>query len=178
MPPRLIQLLYGRRCEVAKLNVLCQVASDPATSTYEFVRLARSKRWSVRHSVAGNPSAPPKVLRHLGRSEDWKIRRAVAHNLNTPDDLLVQLAHDEDASVRHAVASNPHATVEALAFLASTSLDEMRSLVPIPDSHFPYSIPGLVEQMHTYIRQAIASNPRTPPDILAQLANDNHLAVS
>ena len=123
--------------------------------TLTLTRLSRDRADPVRLAVASNPRCPPTLLVHLSRDSAESVRRAVARHPATPPDILLALSGSGNTNVAADVAGNRNAPAGALAALAGCNSDLASDLV----------------------RQAVAKNPGTPPDVLALLSRDKVSSV-
>ncbi len=113
--------------------------------------------------LASSPFCPPSVIAQLEKSDySWEedgTTQALARNQSDPL-LLTRLSQSEDSSTRYYVAENQATPPEVLAVLAadnevSHSLFHMYRYDSDPTSH-----------CRTYIRHAVAENPKTPIEVL------------
>lgn len=105
--------------------------------------------WS-RRALACRNDIPFDVAQALSRDEDDRVRRNIAANEAVDASLLMVMANDSDAAVRSAVASNRR-----------TPLSTLRALALGENSP----------------KGALAQNPNTPVDVLADLAADTTSVV-
>jgi hypothetical protein len=135
------------------------VAENSATSPATLDRLAADEDLRVRRAVAGNPNTPAEALDRLAGDPDeakelgeTKVRWLVANNPRTAETTLARMVGDPDAMVLAAIGRHPHASAATLEHLAST---------PAPGRKW----------VDADVRQAVASNPNTPPRLLAGWEN-------
>jgi len=123
-------------------------------------RRAAHRTVRVRYKAASDPRCPPAILAKLSWDQDVGIRLAVATHLDCPLTALDQLSDDPDREVRRQVAGHPHCTPGILAQLAQNA-----------EQYIVAGGMGYFNMMtDTGVREAVASNLNTPPDILRQLS--------
>lgn len=88
--------------------------------------------------------------------------------------VLAQLAHDSDSYVRERVASNPNTSPETLAELAKDIYEDVRYEVA-HNENTPFGIIESLsrdedEEVRGMALLSLAVDPRTPPDVLSELA--------
>lgn len=158
-----------------------RTCTDPS----ELDQIAHSGIPLNRRTVAENAAASASTLERLAADEEVKVRRAVARNPHTPAVALDRLADDLDEAtevnetrIRWAVANNPGTAAEALARLA----EDTDPMVLAAIGRHPHASAVVLEQLATTpvagrswvdpeVRHAVASNPNTPPAILARWEN-------
>ena len=125
--------------------VRCRVAEHPGTRFPVLTMLAMDEDAEVRRLVAENPRTHPWALERMDITDDEGLRVAMARNPAAPAPILLTLAADSSWHVREAVAGNPNAPAEALQITFDLSTGHETRL-------------------------ALASNARTPPALLQELA--------
>lgn len=135
------------------------VADNAATSAATLQRLAADEDVTVRRSVARNPHTPAEALDRLADDPDeakelteTKVRWFVASNPSTSEATLARMIGDQDVMVLAAIGRHPHASTAVLEHLATA---------PAPGRTW----------VDPDVRRAVASNPSTPPEILAGWEN-------
>src|SRR5574340_94469 len=113
--------------------------------------LMRDRDAGVRLALAKRADLPAELTELLAADPASEVRAVIGASAKTADATLQRLAYDREASVRLAVAGNPHAASGVLDILAASSAK---------------------------VRAAVAANPRTSPDTLAKLMNDEDQAVA
>jgi len=104
-------------------------------------------KFLTRQAAVANPNYPARLLARAARDKHDKCARlAAAQSSQLPPELLLKLARDPSPMVVTQAAAHPALALPELQRLAS-------------------------DQIYT-VREAVASNPRCPPQILAQLAHD------
>src|SRR5688500_15481380 len=103
----------------------------------------------ARLAAAKSSRTPSQILTQLAADSDREIRAYVAKNPNTPSQALAQIgvAEDSDYYTLEMVAANPNTPEETLELLARRN-----------------------HHSEWQIRMGVASNPRAPSHLLAQLA--------
>lgn len=157
-------------------------ASDPLTPPNRLARLAKKGSRSEQSEVASNPNTPLDALLHLAPLFPVKVAQnpsfelallcdptllatlqeaaaiAFASSPEVPSHLLSELARRttdpyRDATFLHHLLTNPTMPLDALRFLVERALDEITA-----------------DELHAFIADALAPDPRTPPDLLARFA--------
>ncbi len=104
-------------------------------------------------------------------------RLAMAENADTPADRLALLAGDGNMWVRHAAANNPSTPGDVLESLRQAgSSDDLKSSVPAQQDVSTDALQALAHSGE-WARSLAARHPRTPPDIIDQLATDQAVTV-
>lgn len=150
-----------------------------------------------------NKSADPNLLRKKASSDDEAVRAAVAENPNTPPDILEHLAKDKSNNVLKALAKNPSISKDMMENLSNYSglhsdMLENSGLTPEimrkisagknRDCNFNkkymsnpcLSIDEILYNINNpdeCVRMGLAANPKTPPEAVAALSNDNNPLV-
>ena len=148
-------------------------------------RLPAAEPYREAEAVIGAAGDEPAVL---AADEDVTVRRQVARNPHTPAEALDRLADDPDEAkeltetkVRWYVASNPTTSESTLTRMATAS-EETDLMVLAAIGRHPHAATAVLEHLATApapgrswvdpdVRQAVASNPSTPPAILAAWEN-------
>lgn len=159
-------------------------STDPAV----LEEIAKSEIALNRRVVAENATTSSTTLQRLAADEDVTVRRQVARNPHTPAEALDRLADDPDEAkeltetkVRWYVASNPTTSESTLTRMATAS-EETDLMVLAAIGRHPHAATAVLEHLATApapgrswvdpdVRQAVASNPSTPPAILAAWEN-------
>ena len=166
------------------------IAADRHTGMDALETLSRDEDHFVRRQIALNPGSSAKILETLSRDGDGSVRNAVASAPFTPPSLLVKLAGDEDDHVRAGVAGNENTPYEILKFLAKDegrwvrkAVAENKSLTLADLVKFFGATPAdprvgeIRERRRIHELCAIAANPNTPEDTLAELARSGFNGV-
>jgi hypothetical protein len=185
--------------EAADLSM--RILDEPNVAPEVLAALADDRDEQVRRLVAKNTSTPAGALMKLADDSEWKVRKSAAQNLSTPVEALMKLASDKRSDVAVGVAQNPSIPADVLRQMASSrDLSVIRALskntsapsdvlVQLMDANGPHARDGVMRQNiamnpstppdvlrqfaeDPWLRQVIPSNPSTPPDILEQLADD------
>ena len=149
-----------------------EVAENANTSPKLLAQLAQDPNEDIREAVAENANTSPKLLAQLAQDPNEGVREAVAGNESTPQDILTRLADDEDDDVRDAVADNERTPLEVKALLRSGELASEHEA-----SKSQETLARLARHTNAEQRKRVAMNVRTPPRVLADLAEDQDKAV-
>ncbi len=109
----------------------------------------QASRWGLLRWLAESPSTPVEILERW--CDDPRLQPALLKNPQTPDELLWRLAASTAPYTQLCFARSPRATPGWLTVMA-----------------------GVREE---WLRKEVASNPRTPPEVLKKLAHDPDQAV-
>lgn len=142
--------------------------------------VSAAKTFTNRRATAGNPATPAETLASLAKDRSKVVRRYVAGNPSTPAETLESLAKDRDVGVQFSVAGNPSTPAETLAVLAGLTGEyhtNVRQAVAWNSNTPAAALTLLAKDERDYVRCAVAGNPSTSPNLLAELANDKHLCV-
>ncbi len=145
-------------------NACVIVAEHPSTPIDVLVRLARHEKFEVQRAALGNVNATKEVRRAASMSESSSVRHAVAVDPRTEPDIIDVLAGDADPYIRISVTYRRDLSPTVLQRLAldlpstmashpQTTVDMLVAIAEIPDAW-----------------EALACNPRTPPEVLTRLA--------
>jgi len=119
----------------------------------------RLRNRAMTRNEAQKRPIPPVLLEQLMQDPDAKIREVVATYLLDSPQLLVQLARDPVLKVKMAVAKNPNTPQAVLEQLGS------RSTLSNPSQ-------GRLRTEGDFLLLALASNPHTPPHLLARIVEE------
>ena len=126
------------------IEILCGVAENPKLSVKKLIELSSHKNKLVRESVAKNPNTPEDNLRKLSKDPEMYVRSGLFENPKTPQDILDKLSKQEDLKISVAKYSTSEEILRKLYFDGATG--------------------------HAFLYHALAENPKTPRDILSELA--------
>ena len=146
-------------------------AAHPKAPVRALRRLARDDSDQVRTAVAGAVSSPAAVLEALASDRNVWVRRNVASNPSTPLAVLEALLGDRRAAVRAAAARNKNTPVEAVAARVRDRAIKVRSEVA-ERGVGAEALAVLADDPQWVVRQAVAYNVQTPPEVLDRLAGD------
>lgn len=134
-------------------------------------------------------SSDPEVLRRLACDPLHPVRLEVAANPSTPVSLLNELAQADDLSVeKHIMSSitlrviwNPNTSSETLERLANKGLPILFPFIAKHANVLTMTLRQLfsadAKQYVLALHQVLADNPKTPAEILDQLANSESFHV-
>lgn len=159
-------------------------AENPHTAAVTLVRLAADEHVIVRRAAAGNPNTPAAALERLADDPDQapavnetKVSWLVARNPNTSAPTLTRLADNDDPMVRAAVGRHLNAPPALLEQLAApgpgrtwVDSDVRQALASNPNT--PPSILASWENCDGFTMPLVAKNPSTPTDVLERLSRD------
>ena len=203
--PRTIRLELARvevsglvLCKQLPLNWIEELATEAATTAIDSLPLiARDPSapvsvlqswvdhpdWCVRarvlEAVAENRAIPAALLMSLAKHKDLKIRLKVARNPGTPAEVLTALSKDKDVYLRSVVASNAITPVAVLEVLATDKWPVVLSSTAANPSTPMALRHHLLKALANVsgFRDAVASDPATPVDVLEALARDKKAHV-
>ena len=178
-------------------QVALRVAHNRSATAALLAEMANSRRWDLRYVAAWHPRMPPGALRRLAGDESDEVRTAVARAEAAPAPVLQALASDPDVWVRATVASNPSAPQGVLEALLGDRFAAVRAAAAANESTPAALVAArardrairvrsavaarpvgadvltvLAEDPKWKVRQAVAHNAHTPPEMLKQLAGD------
>ena len=148
------------------------VAWHPKVPVSALRRLCGDESPEVRSAVARAQAAPARTLETLATDSDTWVRRNVAANPSTPQEVLEALLGDRFATVRAAAAANPHTPLQPVAACAGDRAKRVRAEVaarPIGAD----ALAVLADDPKWEVRQGVAHNDQTPPQVLETLAADD-----
>ena len=176
-----LRAAQNHRATAALLGVLARssdrevryvAAWHPNVPVSALRRLCGDESSLVRSAVAHAEAAPTRVLETLAEDPDVWVRRNVAANPSTPRQVLEALLGDRFAAVRAAAAANPHTPQQAVAAYVSDRAKRVRAAVaarPIGAD----ALAVLADDPKWEVRQGVAHNEQTPPQVLERLAADD-----
>ncbi|HEX8271305.1 MAG TPA: hypothetical protein VF615_01565 [Longimicrobiaceae bacterium] len=144
-------------------------AEDPATAPERLDALSRHLDSAVREAVARHPRAPETALRRLLEADE-SLASTVLENPSLPAALWPALADTDRGWILEAVARNRHAPPEALRTVAARVAHRLSDDFEGDEDDFD---PSDVSD----VMVAIAENPATPAEVLAELARLNRERV-
>lgn len=176
------------------------LAENPQLASEYIKELANTP---VQTYALKNKSADKDLLREKALSDDEAVRAAVAENPNTPPDVLEKLAKDKSNNVLKALAKNPAIPKKMMEDFSNYSglhndMLENPSLTPEImrkisagknrncDFNKKYmanpciSIDEIVYNANNpdeCVRMGLAANPKTPPEVIKQFADDKNPLV-
>lgn len=181
------------------------IAADPETPRRLLESLSSSEHFEIRLAVAANLSTPSESLTKLAEEPNESIHQAIAENPNTPPAVLTQLAKSSKQSVAvlEAIVRHPATPLPILEHLVSSkypsvtqgaienlywgtnfdpqwkTLYQNRLASTYPDLPSPLrqKLEKMVVNPDPEIRIKLAADPKTPPQILSQLAHDLDIEV-
>ena len=193
-PTRVLRRLAMHRWSPARFDL--RVVQNRCATAGLLDELARSGR-EVRWVAAWHPKVPVRALRRLARDESVRVRAAVAGAVSAPTAVLGVLASDQGVWVRRNVASNPSTPRAVLEVLLRDRRSEVRTAAAVNENTPAQMVAALVgdraikvrsevasrgvgaevlavlaEDPKWGVRQAVAYNVRTPPEVLDHLAGD------
>jgi hypothetical protein len=131
---------------------------------------AKDSDSEVRKSVAGNPNAPTTLLESLAMDKDTWVKNAAIGNPNMAVSLLESFAKDSDSEVRKSVAGNPNAPTTLLDALAMDT-DKWVCHAAVQSSLKKSTLARQRQpEAGSPAGLIAASDPNSPPDLLAKLA--------
>jgi hypothetical protein len=145
----------------------CDEADSLATSRDRLIELSDDDRWDVRMCVASNPRTPIDTLHTLGKDAYPEVRECVAANPSADTADIVWLAGDPDYIVRSYTAGNPRLPQELFDEMVRDSNPEIRASVGICERLTKDQYEALALDEDAEVRHSIATNPCTPPHVLA-----------
>jgi hypothetical protein len=150
------------------------MSKHPDPNTPDWNEQASSPDPEKRKAVAASDAAPAAMLRALAEDEHPDVRRAVAANPNTPLEVLWALAEEMPETVATNRALRLTVTADP-GVLAQAPVDPLCALLAeeaVPEAWLQW---GSRQEGWDYreVRQAVASNPSTPPEALEKLAEDS-----
>ena len=153
-------------------DLLDKLAEDDDTNVQSGVReRSLPNDWKTlddddRVAALQEAGVPESVLAILSRSGNWLIRQAVALSPSTPASILEQLSNDDDADVQSAVRERdlPNDWKD---------LDEDEKIERLNAAPADPDVLSILSKSGRWtIRQAVAKNPETTDEILANLLDD------
>jgi len=141
---------------------------------------AKGTAAKVWYGVAGNPATPVEILAKLGQGSGSPHWWPLFLNQATPTEVRERIADfaqttaedeaDSDGYLECVVAARTSTPSPVLASLATNWRDEVREAVAENPSTPPEILTKFAEEYK--FEGALARNPSTPPEILTQLASD------
>ncbi|MEK7547990.1 MAG: hypothetical protein AAB540_03790, partial [Patescibacteria group bacterium] len=138
--------------------------------------LARDEDTDTRRLVAYSEDTPPEILAVLAKDKDLFVIKTVASREDTPPGLFEVLAKDKTQEVRRAVAFNPHTPYKLLEVLVK-DWDPWEKSDLASQTHSPKLLAILANDPNPKVREAVAFNFDTPPEVLEVLTRDKDTKV-
>jgi hypothetical protein len=182
-------------------GVRSSLAENSRLSVDAQLELAKDIDSDVRSCLIGNKALSKECLAILSVDTDNSIRQRIARDLELPTHIVAALCRDEDPDVRRLVASKSEEAVSILindpiecvrsaaassdkagfkdlrAFAKDNSV-EVRVCAARNPRMPPDCLAILADdwdysyEMNEFVAMAVASNPRTPEDVLLRLSRD------
>ncbi|RFU40187.1 LRV domain-containing protein [Actinomadura logoneensis] len=149
----------------------------PPLPEHAYAVLAEDADRRVREALAGRHDIPPSTRRTLCADQDPGVRAAAVHAWpDPPDDITDRLLADPVPSVRRTAALKVVARRPELvpALLADDELDDYDKATKVAKTARLDRETALRLARHEDpdFREAVAANPHTPADLVAELARD------
>lgn len=160
-------------------DVRCALVRNPATTGEALVRLCAEEDDSdVLKALSHRADLPEQALRALAGQPDDQARLVAARHLAAPEDLLEKLCRDRDWEVRQAAAANPRTPLVALVDLVQREHDgDVLGALHARDPLEPRLVEVLARSDVVEAREVAARAEHASPEILASLAQDDHVDV-
>ncbi len=133
---------------------------------------------NVRVVLAANRVMSSNVLTKLSTyTDEVEVQYSVAMHENTPASVLKQQATSAFASTRVWVAKNPNTPIDVVSSLLYDKNEDVR--IAVAERKIPIEcLKILANDISSYVRGAVASNPRTPRDLLYKFMNGSLIVLS
>ena len=154
---------------------LSGIATDPKTPAHVLSYLAQDPHPGIRGLVGKNESTPIETQRILASDKSWMARIGVSGNPNAPEDLQIALATDEHKQVRGHVGLNRNACVKALDIVAGDTEVANRMHAAGNLNLSEGTIARLSTDKEGLVREQVARNQSTSPEVLSGMVKDEHL---
>lgn len=152
------------------------LAGNPACGADVLAALMDDPHWRVRWTAAQSPSPDPAVQEAGARSTRADVREALAARVDLAAEISTALAADPVTAVRAAIAGSTR-DVELLARLASDPSWEVRGEVALSAAVTDDLLRILAADAHRRVRATVATQERTPRDVVLRLARDRSADV-
>lgn len=162
-------------------------AQNPALPTPRLRLLVQDSEWKVRQAAALNPALDGESLGRLAHDSDRDVRLAVAVHGQTPREALAQLLSDADENVRRTALGHSNLDAQTLTeykqrllVAASRSRYVLNRAVALAHPDLPAVELAKVRHRASpdwLVRYALAQNPSTAAEALAELAQDGNRRV-
>ncbi|MEA5550064.1 hypothetical protein VB713_03550 [Anabaena cylindrica UHCC 0172] len=169
------------------LNVRLILVRHRSSQIEILKRLAQDKSELVRAEVAGNKNTPPDILRGFVEDSDRNVKISALKNPNLPGELLSQAMsqiQNENAieSILRGQAvtgkRNSQMPADVLEQLSRHPKDAIRYLVATYSTASTATLERLAFDKYELVRNTVAGNPNTPPNILIEMARYDALTTS
>ena len=162
------------------------VAGHPNCPLKTLAELSCDDEWKVRLAAVSHPKCPGDALRWRAEwvdeetgyiEKDSDVLQAVASHPNTPEYALVWLGWHEDMDVRLSVLESPKCSWDEIEACFQDRMREWDTY--IKEYHCSPDVMTALAQYadehdHNDVRQTIAKQPECPPDLLVEMAADEH----
>ena len=163
------------------------IAINAGTSTEMLDELINSSSWVVLCSIASNENTSVNIFEKLLKNPNFTHWYYIAENINTPlkilDFLMSELERlkDDDTykntrqMTAEKIARNPNCSTELLEKLAHLKFEVgVREAIADNAKTSPDVLKALAEDENDYVKRSVASNENTPSEILRKMAvNEN-----
>lgn len=162
------------------------LAKNPQTPTFILEKLIENNR--SKYAVAENSNASANLLRKLATENNEELLRRIANNPSTPTDLLIELANrpveqtiNNVKSIRKRVLNNSSFSIlnsyQILSEQEEKKEIEQANQILVKRTDSPYALARVLETGDQNIKISAATNPKTPIQVLEQLAKDQDETV-
>jgi hypothetical protein len=148
---------------------------EPDVSAQILEAAALHRRVAMRLVTSLHPTTPLKALEHLVNDADARVRAFVAGHPNTPPAVLEQLKLDVRWDVREIANAVSHASKPFREMNLTCPDARVRRAVAAHPNAAPDRLDALVKDYNRAVLLALATNPRTPTEVLKRLAEDEYL---
>lgn len=150
-------------------------------------QLLQDSNAKVRAEVANNANTPPDLMRRLVEDRDRQVQISALQNPNMPNEVLSQVMpqiqnEGEIESILRGQAGtgkrNSQMPADVLERLSRHPKDTIRYLVATYSTASNTTLERLAFDENGLVRQTVAENPNTPPNIFIEMARRDELTTS
>ena len=163
------------------------IAINTGTSTEMLDELINSSSWVVLCSIASNENTSVNIFEKLLKNPNFTHLYYIAENINAPLKILefliseLESLKDDDTykitrqMTAEKIARNPNCSTELLEKLAHLKFEVgVREAIADNAKTSPDVLKALAEDENDYVKRSVASNENTPSEILRKMAvNEN-----
>ncbi len=142
---------------------------NPGCPPQVLIQMAAHPSAKIRAGVARARPCPPEALRILCADPDLEVRRRVALNPNCPPDVLDRLANAPEHQLQEDVLRNrgcPSQTIRRLRQAAAEGLGAALAMARNPNT--PPDILADLFDSDNRVTTLVVANPQCPPDVLVR----------
>lgn len=172
--------------EISQMNQedKLKAAKSQDTSEQVLTNLADEVDFEIKAAIAANPKTPAEILKKIangdflsyGQDQENKIKAAIAANPSAPEAVLRDFKRSSALpEILASLATNPNLPEDIITDFIIKGTDKTKASLASNESLTEENFTSLYKKAKDYeTAMALARNPKTPIEILQNLANGNN----